>query len=105
MTESVAHRSEEATSEETKKDRSLWQWYHNVGLVVLVGLVCLVNWWVTQLPSLGASGLSLLAISTTIYLTGKAVPKRTDDGIAGLSPTPRGSPANVPAASGKGGEV
>jgi len=326
MTESVAHRSEEAKSEETKKDRSLWQWYHNVGLVVLVGLVCLVNWWVpnqlipdvhmswiltlcllaaltmlisdgitgrfwlgwlineqnrmslsrlqtflwtvvivscfivalsinikesfkttdegqsaidaldiaiqaelwtalgistasligsllimsekkrkgssaigeerkreieaiiagtrgskgdsgggqevklpfirqvhqnetrdnarlsdlfmdeeasnygfvditrlqaffftmilivtyginaadylakvqgkvTQLPSLGASGLSLLAISTTIYLTAKAVPKRTDDGIAGLSPTPRGSPANVPAASGKGGEV
>jgi len=30
---------------------------------------------VTELPSLGASGLSLLAISTGIYLTGKAVPK------------------------------
>jgi hypothetical protein len=30
---------------------------------------------VTELPALGASGLSLLAISTGIYLTGKAVPK------------------------------
>jgi hypothetical protein len=30
---------------------------------------------VTELPTLGASGLSLLAMSTGIYLTGKAVPK------------------------------
>jgi hypothetical protein len=30
---------------------------------------------VSELPALGASGLSLLAISTGIYLTGKAVPK------------------------------
>lgn len=30
---------------------------------------------VTELPSLGASGLSLLAISTGVYLTGKAIPK------------------------------
>lgn len=32
---------------------------------------------VSELPALGASGLSLLAISTGIYLTGKAVPKGT----------------------------